>query len=429
MATTKARRERRKHMQKILREGFDSRPKYRVFEDDDSSKPPGAIAVIEGRAAKTNIVNKNRRYYSTEVFEKAIGKAQSRLAEGSMVGELDHPDWEAALKTTAIKFDRLFLEKDENDPERPFVAFEGIIIDNEHGQQLLSLLEAGVRVGMSTRGSGKRRVGNACGQEDVTIIEDFELEGIDAVGNPSNAHGVIAHHEDDNGDDAGDHEPSEGDDSMDLKELKEKHPELLVSIQELTAKSLKDAHTEAVTALKEEHETAMSGLQTKFDEMDKKFTTLTEKVTASEKTDSEKETQAKIDEAVKESTEKAEAAEKKNKELEEKLNKATESDRKAARALAITEAVKKDEVADYAVILRTQLEAVKEDAEMTDAVVESARAAAENIWKSMGSPEGVGRLPKDGGRNGSQNNEDKGGKGGDSQVAENCDVLAALAGM
>ncbi|KKL56373.1 hypothetical protein LCGC14_2246040, partial [marine sediment metagenome] len=169
MAASKLRRERRKH-QFVLEDQYDFRPTYRLFEDADTDRPPGSIAIISGRAAKTGIINKNRRYYSKEVFEKSVGKAQTKIAEGSMIGELDHPDWDASLKTTTIKFTKLYLEDDQNDPERPFVAFEGIVLDNDHGRQLLSLLEAGVKVGMSTRGSGKRRVGNVAGEEDVTII-------------------------------------------------------------------------------------------------------------------------------------------------------------------------------------------------------------------------------------------------------------------
>ena len=182
MAASKTRRERRKQ-EFVLEDRYDFRPAYRLFEDTDTERPPGSIALITGHAAKTGIINKNNRYYSRDVMEKSIGKAQSSIAEGSMVGELDHPDWDASLKTTTIKFTRLFLEDDPNDPERPFVAFEGIVLDNDQGRQLLSLLEAGVKVGMSTRGSGKRRVGNVAGKEDVTIIEEFDLDGIDAVGN------------------------------------------------------------------------------------------------------------------------------------------------------------------------------------------------------------------------------------------------------
>lgn len=430
MAASKKRRERRKQ-EFVLEDWYDLRPTYRLFEDTDTDRPPGSIALITGRAAKTGIINKNKRYYSREVFEKSIGKVQTQIAEGSMVGELDHPDWDASLRTTTIKFTRLYLEEDQQDPERPFVAFEGIVLDNEHGRQLLSLLEAGVKVGMSTRGSGKRHVGNVAGEEDVTIIDEFLLEGIDAVGNPSNQFAGIAHHEGE-GDD--DDPSSEGDDmELTLETLREKHPKLVEAIQQMTAKSLSDAHEKALADLKQEQTTAMSKLQETLKTATDKIAELAKKVEATGKSDAEKELATKIEEATKEAKATAEKAVAEAKTLKEQLGKATEAPRKAARALAITESVKTDGVAEYAVFFRNRLEAVPESDELTAEVVERCRADGESIWTSIGKPEGVGRLPKDGDREAdNQNNKDgkrvKNGDG-DEEVLEGVDQFAVLSGM
>lgn len=426
-AASKSRRERRKR-QFVLEDWYDLRPTFRLFEESDTDRPPGSIALINGHAAKTGIINKNRRYYSREVFEKTIGKAQTAIAEGSMVGELDHPDWDASLKTTTIKFTRLYLEDDHNDPERPFVAFEGIVLDNEHGRQLLSLLEAGVKIGMSTRGSGKRRVGNIAGEEDVTIIDEFELDGIDAVGNPSNQFAGIAHHEGE-GDD--DDPSSEGEDmELTLETLREKHPKLVEAIQHMTAKSLSDAHEKALADLKQEQATAMSKLTESLKTATDKIAELATKIESSEKAGSEKELKDKIDEATKEAKAAAEKAVAEAKTLKEQLDKATEAPRKAARALAITEAVKKEDVVEYATFFRNRLEAVPDSDELTAEVVERCRADGESIWVSIGKPEGVGRLPKDGDREAdNQNNKDgKGGKDGD-ETLEGVDQFAVLSGM
>jgi len=429
MAASKSRRERRKQ-EFVLEDWYDLRPTFRLFEETDTNRPPGSIALITGRAAKTGIINKNKRYYSREVFEKSIGKAQTQIAEGSMLGELDHPDWDASLKTTTIRFTKIYLEEDQQDPERPFVAFEGIVLDNEHGRQLLSLLEAGVKIGMSTRGSGKRRVGNVAGEEDVTIIEEFLLEGIDAVGNPSNQFAGIAHHEGE-GDD--DDPSSEGDDmELTLESLREKHPKLVEAIQQMTAKSLTDAHEKALADLKKEQTAAMSKLTESLKTATDKIAELAKKVEATGKSDAEKELADKIEEATKEAKAAAEKAVAEAKTLKEQLEKATKTDREAARALAITETVKTDKVVEYAVFFRNRLEAVSEKDELTAEVIEKCRADGESIWVSIGKPEGVGRLPKDGDREGAnQNNKDgKGGKkNGDEEVLEGTNQFAVLAGM
>ena len=425
MSASKKRRERRAR-EFVLEDWYDLRPTYRLFEDSDTDRPPGAIAIITGHAAKTGIINKNKRYYSREVFEKSIGKAQTQIVEGSMVGELDHPDWDASLKTTTIKFTRLFLEEDQGDPERTFVAFEGIVLDNEHCRQLLSLLEAGVKVGMSTRGSGKRRVGNVAGEEDVTIIDKFLLEGIDAVGNPSNQFAGIAHHEGE-GDD--DDPSSEGDDmELTLEILREKHPKLVEALQQLTAKSLTDAHEKALATLKEEQTTAMSKLTESLKTATDKIAELAAKVEETGKSDADKALATKIEEATKDAKAAAEKAQAEAKSLKEQLEKATKTDREAARALAITEAIKKDGVVEYAAFFRNRLEAVSESDELTAEITERCRAEGEGIWVSIGKPEGVGRLPKDGDREGANQNN-KNGKDGDEEVLEGVDQFAVLTGM
>lgn len=426
-AASKSRRERRKR-QFVLEDWYDLRPTFHLFEETDTDRPPGAIALITGRAAKTGVINKNKRYYSREVFEKTIGKAQTAIAEGSMVGELDHPDWDASLKTTTIKFTRLFLEEDHNDPERPFVAFEGIVLDNEHGRQLLSLLEAGVKIGMSTRGSGKRHVGNIAGEEDVTIIEEFDLDGIDAVGNPSNQFAGIAHHEGEGDDD----DPSSEGDEMELtlETLREKHPKLVEAIQQMTVKSLLDAHEKAMEELNAEQKTVMSELQDRLKVANDKIADLAIKIESTGKSNAEKVLAEKIEEATKDAKATAEKAVAEAKTLKEQLENATKSDRKAARALTITEAVKNDKAVEYATFFRNRLEAVPESEEMTADVIERCRADGESIWVSIGKPEGVGRLPKDGDRKSGQNNKGgKDGKGGDEETLEGVDQFAVLSGM
>lgn len=81
---------------------------------------------------------------------------------------------------------------------------------------------------------------------------------------------------------------------------------------------------------------------------------------------------------------------------------------------------------------RNRLEAVPESEELTAEVVERCRVEGESIWVSIGKPEGVGRLPKDGDReHGDQNNNEgkRGGKdGGDETVEESSSMFATLAG-
>lgn len=150
----------------------------------------GGAPRLEGVLAKVDIVNRNKRLYSRKVFEKAINEVQEEVVNGEFTGELDHPDFSAlgSLERTAFVFDRLQLEGD-------LVTFEARLLGTPAGNTLKALLEGGVRVGMSTRGTASikwedpKEEGE--GGEPIAIIqEDFRLYGADAVKVPSNEAGI-----------------------------------------------------------------------------------------------------------------------------------------------------------------------------------------------------------------------------------------------
>jgi hypothetical protein len=144
---------------------------------------------LMGNVAKVDVVNRNNRYYSRAVFEKAVGKVQPLIANGELTGELDHPEGSVygTLENTAFIFDRLYVEDD-------LVKFEARILNTPAGKTLEGLLEGGVRVGMSTRGTGSIKWSTPNEGKDGTppvahIQEDYVLAGVDAVKVPSNESG------------------------------------------------------------------------------------------------------------------------------------------------------------------------------------------------------------------------------------------------
>lgn len=212
-----------KEGQVLLEDMFISQPKL-VEDINEAEKPSWMLAKITGVGAKTNIVNENNRLYSASVFEEAIRDIKSKhlLERGAFKGQVDHPEWGPSLKEVAIKFTKLEVEKDPNDPDRPIVTYEGAIINNEPGKHLKSLLDAGIEIGMSTRGGGKVTYKKMEGhEEEVAVIEQYVWKALDAVEDPSNAWGRNLKHE------------SEGDEDMKptLESLKADAPELLEELE------------------------------------------------------------------------------------------------------------------------------------------------------------------------------------------------------
>ena len=155
--------------------------------------------VVKGVAAKANIVNRNERYYSREVYQKAIEEAQADLQAGRMNGLLDHPDpWsepaKGKVKNIAIKWEKFELDGDD-------FKVEGVIVGTTAGQELQALADAKVALGLSTNGSGTQKflkakevIQGATNPDQVigVIQDDYRLFSIDVVSDPSNVYGQLA---------------------------------------------------------------------------------------------------------------------------------------------------------------------------------------------------------------------------------------------
>jgi len=182
------------------------------------------LLTIRGTASKGGHVNQNGRLYPTSVLAKVVEKAQSDIAKGKLLGELDHPPDKGTLSRAAVKFTALWMEGDD-------MLFEGHVLPTPDGERLAMLLRAGVGVGISTRGYGSLR---PVDYPDGTVYEvqpDYEMKGIDCVLEQSNEFGTVASFEHIEG----------GSEDMDLDTLKKDHPELVEALRKEIEDTLKES--------------------------------------------------------------------------------------------------------------------------------------------------------------------------------------------
>ena len=208
-----------------------------------------------------------------------------------------------------------------------------------------------------------------------------------------------------------------------LESLTKENPDLVKQIQLMALESVKSLHVTTLEALVTDHKKEMDGVKTQLEEATAACQTATDKLVEAEKSDSEKEMQGKIDEA---KVEAKAAKEKADADLEEAQKKIAVLEKPAEtekRASAILEACKKPEHKTYCNIMLTQLQGVNEATEISEEVITACATLAESLFKSMGEPEGAGKLPKDGKRGGGQDTttRDKGGDKGGENVDENLD--------
>lgn len=135
----------------------------------------GKVLYLEGPMIMTEQRNRNGRIYEKKMMEGSVEDYMNNFVKANRaVGELNHPDYPFPnIKEAAVYIESLQWQGND-------VIGKARVLNNIHGQQIKSLVEAGFRMGMSTRGLGN--VVERSGQKYVT---EYMLNAIDAVDMPS----------------------------------------------------------------------------------------------------------------------------------------------------------------------------------------------------------------------------------------------------
>jgi len=132
--------------------------------------------IFRGRFQEANAVNKNKRMYPYDVLAQNVVRLEEAMKGNSLYGELDHPqDSIIHLKEASHLVTKLWWEGNT-------LMGEGVVLPTPAGMILKRIMEAGGRVGISSRGVGNGTVNN----EGVLVIgESYKLITFDAVADPS----------------------------------------------------------------------------------------------------------------------------------------------------------------------------------------------------------------------------------------------------
>lgn len=160
----------------------------------------GGRSQITATLARGNIINRNRRYYSATVLERAANASRDRIEAGKLIGLMDHPNFwngegdRGKPERTVIRWNRLYMNGAD-------LKGEGTIVETALGRDLKAMDAAKVHIGLSTNAYASAHFENA---EDVpapydgdpndliqVIDEIEELLTIDVVNDPSNVYAQI----------------------------------------------------------------------------------------------------------------------------------------------------------------------------------------------------------------------------------------------
>lgn len=148
-----------------------------LFEQKDD-KTGKSTVYVRGEFGRADKPTANKRLYPHSLWESQIGRLSPQLKDRKVLGELDHPsDGRTSLQRVSHVLTDLRLEGD-------LVVGEALILDTAKGRDLRAMLEAGVPVGVSSRGYGSTK---SDGKGVEVVQEDFKLVTFDFVAEPADS--------------------------------------------------------------------------------------------------------------------------------------------------------------------------------------------------------------------------------------------------
>ena len=142
-----------------------------VLEESDVSG--GKNLYLKGICIEGNKRNANDRIYPIHEITRAVNTINQQIKEGnSVLGEVDHPDdLKINLDRVCHSVDGMWMDGDAGHGKLR-------ILPTPMGELIKTLLQSGVKLGVSSRGSGN--VDDRTGH-----VSDFEIVTIDVVAQPS----------------------------------------------------------------------------------------------------------------------------------------------------------------------------------------------------------------------------------------------------
>lgn len=138
------------------------------------SSDDGKNLYMKGICIQGGVKNANQRVYPVTEIHNAIKTVNEQVTGGySVLGEVDHPS------NLRINLDRVSHMITEMWMDGPNGYGKLKILPTPMGQLVKTMLEAGVKLGVSSRGSGN------VSEDGSNTVSDFEIITVDVVAQPS----------------------------------------------------------------------------------------------------------------------------------------------------------------------------------------------------------------------------------------------------
>ncbi len=146
-----------------------------LLTEEEKRDVANGMTYLTGKLQEADVQNGNGRVYPYKVLAREVQNYKKLVKENRALGELDHHDDSVInLKNASHMVTDIWMEDKS-------VMGKVKVLNTPSGQVLKSLVESGVKLGISSRGMGS--VSESRG--NVVVQEDFQLICFDFVSEPS----------------------------------------------------------------------------------------------------------------------------------------------------------------------------------------------------------------------------------------------------
>lgn len=148
----------------------------------ESIKSNNGRLIVSGVLQRADAANQNNRVYPRETLVREVNKfIENKIKQNRALGELDHPD-SSVVNLANVSHNILEVKWVGDD-----VVGKVEVLNTPAGNILKALFEAGITLGISSRGMGSVK---QIAEDKLEVQEDFDLVAWDFVSDPS-THGAF----------------------------------------------------------------------------------------------------------------------------------------------------------------------------------------------------------------------------------------------
>jgi len=138
---------------------------------------------MRGAFQRANVKNANGRIYKDSILRREVDKLSPAVKSRTLVGQLDHP------QTATIEYGKAshLITEMLYDDKTGTVIGEVELLNTPSGKIVESLIDADVKVGISSRGLGtvEEKTDESSGESVLVVNDDYQWVTQDIVAEPS----------------------------------------------------------------------------------------------------------------------------------------------------------------------------------------------------------------------------------------------------